>query len=479
MSLGAGYMPHKLKIALLTPLIKNITDDQEVLANFRPISNLPFLSKLIEKVVADQIISHMEKNNLCEVMQSSYKKFHSTETALNCVIDDILCGIDNRRCALLLVLDMSAGFDTVDHDILLKRLELAIGLRGNVLNWFRSYLSDRSQSVTVNGTFSNSVPLVYGVPQGSVLGPILFNIYITPLANLIRSHQIPFHIYADDSQKYAIFDLKDYFQTVSKMESLASDIRVWFRVNKLKGNDSKTEVLIMSSKFSPLPTEFNVPLTVGNCSIKPVESVRNLGVTLDKHASFELHVKNIATSAFLKIREIAYYRKFLTFESAKTLIHAYVTGIIDYCNSLLYGLPNTQIKRLQSVLNTAARVVTMTRKFDHISPVLYELHWLPVKFRIQFKLILLVFKSLNGLAPQYLSDKLVLKSNKKLRSGNQMLLVVPLSRTKFYGDRSFSVAGPRLWNNLPKSLRLIKSISIFKTSLKTHLFRNAFPQFVS
>ena len=124
----------------------------------------------------------------------------------------------------------------------------------------------------------------------------------------------------------------------------------------------------------------------------------------------------------------------------------------------------------------AARVVTMTRKFDHISPVLYKLHWLPVKFRIQFKLILLVFKALNGLAPSYLSDKLVLKSNKKLRSGNQKLLEIPLSRTKSYGDRSFSIAGPRLWNNLPKNLRLCSSIDVFKKNLKTHLFKNTFPK---
>ena len=260
------------------------------------------------------------------------------------------------------------------------------------------------------------------------------------------------------------------------MESLAHNIRNWFRANKLKGNDSKTEVLLMSSKYSPLSDEYYAPLTVGTCSIKPVDHVRNLGVFLDQHLSLEKHVKTIVTGAFLKIREIAFYRKYLTFDSAKTLMHAYVTSRIDYCNSLLYGLPNNLIKKLQSVLNTAARVVTMTRKYDHISPVLYKLHWLPVKFRIQFKLILLVFKALNGLAPKYLADKLEIKSNSKLRSSNQKLLVVPRSRTTSYGDRSFSIAGPKLWNNLPKDLRLCISVDVFKRNLKTHLFRNAFPK---
>ncbi len=246
LSLGAGYMPRDLKKALLTPLIKKITDDPEVLQSFRPISNLPFLSKIIERVVTDQLISHLTDNDLNEIFQSSYKRLHSTETALNCVVDDVLRGIDNRKCALLLVFDISAGFDTVDHNILLKRLHDSIGLRGFVFNWFKSYLSDREQAVSIDGIESSSRPLKFGVPQGSVLGPILFNIYIMPLANLIRKHGIPFHLYADDSQKYAIFDMKDYAQTVSKLESLAQDIRVWFHANRLKGNDSKTEVMLIS-----------------------------------------------------------------------------------------------------------------------------------------------------------------------------------------------------------------------------------------
>ena len=218
-----------------------------------------------------------------------------------------------------------------------------------------------------------------------------------------------------------------------------------------------------------------MPITVGNSSITQSSSIRNLGVTLDQHATLELHVKNVAKSAFLKIREISYYRRHLTMDAAKTLMHAYVTSRIDYCNSLFYGLPDNLIRKLQSVLNTAARVVTMTRKHDSITPVLYHLHWLPVKFRIQFKLLLLVFKSLNGLAPAYLSEKLTLKPHSKLRSSNQKLLIVPHSNMRNYGDRCFSVAGPKLWNSLPRALRIASSVDIFKKDLKTHLFKNAFP----
>ncbi len=221
-----------------------------------------------------------------------------------------------------------------------------------------------------------------------------------------------------------------------------------------------------------------MPITVGESSIVQSSSVRNLGIHLDQHATFELHVKNVARGAFLKIREISYYRRHLTMDAAKTLMHAYVTSRIDYCNSLFHGLPNNLIRKLQSVLNTAARVVTMTRKHDSITPVLYHLHWLPVKFRIQFKILLLVFKCLNGLAPAYLSEKLTLKPNSKLRNSNQKLLIIPRTNLRNYGDRCFSVAGPNLWNSLPKQLRLEPNPDSFKKHLKTHLFKNAFPETV-
>ena len=178
--------------------------------------------------------------------------------------------------------------------------------------------------------------------------------------------------------------------------------------------------------------------------------------------------------AFYKIREISYYRRFLTPSATKTLIHAYVTSRLDYCNGLLYGLPKELTNRLQSVLNTAARLVTLTRKYDNITPVLKELHWLPVRFRTKYKVLLQVFKSLNGMAPQYLSDKLTIKENIELRSDNKNLLKIQKSRLKSYGDRAFSVAGPALWNSLPDNLRLCSSLDTFKRLLKTHLFIEAY-----
>ena len=472
LSLSSFDMPYELKRAILTPFMIGITLDHKVFNNFRPISNIALLTKIIEKVVADRLNIHMLENHIHEVYQSSYKKLHSTETALTSVLDDILRAVDDKNNVILLMLDLSSAFDTLDHSILLNRYESMLGIKRTALEWFKSYLSDRNQYVCIDNVYSKSCKIKCSVPQGSVLGPLLSNIYTLPLGNIIKKHGIRYPIYADDSQKYAFFNLQDYASTVKEMETLVSDIRQWYDENLLMCNVPKTEVLLISSMYKPLSC--TIPISVGNCVITPSAHVKDLGVILDKHLSMETHVNNTVKNAFLKIREISYYRKYLTEESAKTLMHAYVTSRVDYCNGLLYGLSNNLLRKLQSVLNTAARVVTMTRKYDSITPVLKRLHWLPVKFRVQFKLLLLVFKSLNGLAPSYLRDKLILKPSNNLRSSHQMLLIIPNTKSNHYGDRCFSVAGRKLCNSLPKHLRTCASIHSFKGGLKTHLFKSAF-----
>ena len=156
--------------------------------------------------------------------------------------------------------------------------------------------------------------------------------------------------------------------------------------------------------------------------------------------------------------------------------YTYMTSRLDYCNGLLYGLPTNLVAKLQSILNTAARLVTKPRKYEHITPVMINLHWLPIQYRIQFKLLLLIYKSLHGLTPSYLTDKWSLRPNKGLRYDNQLLLNVTVStlRLKFYRDRAFSVSGPTLWNARPKNIRLCATLAAFKTNLKTYLFKKAY-----
>ena len=189
----------------------------------------------------------MSPNDLYSKYQSAYRKYHSTETALLKVQNDILCAIDSHKEVILALLDLSAAFDTIDHGILLKRLETRFGVTGTALDWFRSYLIGRTQSVVVNGSSSEPKELLYGVPQGSVLGPILFTLYCAPLEDILKRHLIDFMMYADDTQMYITCDKAN--NSKEAIEACIAEIRDWMSTNKLVLNDNKTEVMHIHSTY--------------------------------------------------------------------------------------------------------------------------------------------------------------------------------------------------------------------------------------
>ena len=192
-SLQSGVVPQPFKYAVVTPILKKPNLSPEDLKHFRPVSNLPFLSKILEKIVAIQLRNHLIKYNLFEPNQSAYRQHHNTETALLKIQNDLLCAADVGNVSILALLDLSAAFDTIDHSILIERLSRSFGLSETVLDWFRSYLFGRSQSVMVNGLKSSPFPLEFGVPQGSVLGPLLYTLYTQPLGDVIKQHSMDYH----------------------------------------------------------------------------------------------------------------------------------------------------------------------------------------------------------------------------------------------------------------------------------------------
>jgi hypothetical protein len=243
-SLSTGIFPSKFKHALVRPLLKKSHLDKDTMKNYRPVSNLAYLSKLVEKAVAERLQEHMKDHDLNEIFQSAYKKGHSTETALLRVHNDIMCAIDKGHGVLLVLLDLSAAFDTIDHETLLTLLRDVLGVEGIALAWFRSYLSGRTQSVSIDGTLSALIALLFGVPQGSVLGPLLFCVYILLLGKITRKHNVSFHIYADDTQIYCSFTAKSMesaHSALEKVSSCISEIRSWISYFKLKMNSDKTE----------------------------------------------------------------------------------------------------------------------------------------------------------------------------------------------------------------------------------------------
>ena len=338
----------------------------------------------------------------------------------------------------------------------------------NALDWFRSYLSGRKQTVIINGKPSTKRDLNCGVPQGSVLGPLLFLIYTLPLGDIARKHKILFHIYADDNQIYLAFKPLDADFTKARIENLIRDIKAWMVRNMLKLNDEKTEFLLIFSRYRA-EVQFS-PISVGGDLIYPSKSVKNLGVIFDSTMEFHKHVNSLTSTCFNQLHDLSKIRRFVTEGAAKTMVHAFISSRLDYCNALLYGLPNYLLDKLQYVQNSAARLVTYTPLREHISPVRMDLHWLPVKSRIVYKILLLTYKALHGSAPTYLRDLLKEKPTTGLRSDSQCLLYPPRIKQITYGGRSFSKAAPDLWNSLTIGIRSSASTDIYKKKVKTHLF---------
>ena len=284
--------------------------------------------------------------------------------------------------------DLSAAFDTIDHKILLARLETDYGISGNVQSWFASYLSNRFQSVKIGSHFSNWMPLIYGVPQGSVLGPLIFTMYVKPLCNILTKHNMHFYAYADDTQVYTDCAYDDVSSATKKLESCLIEVKKWMTENKLKINDDKTEIILFGHPHAMRQICKPIIVNVNGHDISATNKVKNLGVILDETLSMTHQISSLSGSAYHHIRNISFIRNYITKDITKKLMTSLVLSRLDYCNSLLSGLQLAQLKKLQTVQNNAARVVERARMREEASPLLYKLHWLPLRARIMYKVAL-------------------------------------------------------------------------------------------
>lgn len=477
-SLTEGCLPASQKKAIITPAVKKPNLDPDEPKNYRPISNLAFISKVIERVVSEQVRSYLITSDLMPSLQSAYRPGHSTETALLKVISDILDAADGKRVTLLSLLDMSAAFDTVDFQILLRRLEVTYGIGGKVLDWFKSFLTDRTQTVTFAGNLSASTRLLCGVPQGSVLGPLLFVLYAADVMKIARDHGINVHAYADDMQTYVSCEADDQLSASARLLDCIAEVERWMSSNRLKLNADKTEFIWLGTRQQLAKLRIQ-PLVVGGQNIVPVQSARNLGVILDDQLTMDAHAKNIVRGCLYQLRQLRSVKRSLTQEARRALVTAFIASRVDYCNAVFYGVTQSTIHRLQSCLNAAARLVTGVGKFDHITPVLRDtLHWLPVEQRVTFKVAVLAFDCVRGTCPAYYHDVCTplvnVPGRRVTRSAQRGDLHVPSTRTVL-GTRSFRVAAPTVWNSLPPHLHSPTiSRGQFRAGLKTHLFQEAY-----
>ena len=471
-SLALGYFPVKLRQAIIFPVIKKISLDKNQLSNYRPVSNLPFIGKLIEKLVSSQVSEYIDRNSLGDPYQSAYLHGRSTETALACVQNDILRAIDDKNAVFLLMLDLSAAFDTVDHGILLDHFACDFGITHNVLNWYKSYLSGRTCRVNINGAFSADNDLLYGVPQGSVVGPQAFSYYTRSVGKIIELHDLKYHIYADDVQIYEFFDPNcdgDATCTLFRLSQCVNDLQSWMLTNRLKLNQSKTEFFVASSPHHyQLLKHLTLPLSDQEIISSP--TVRNLGVIFDHSMTMANHITVLSRSVNWQLRNLYRIRKFLDIKTLQNIVRTLILSKLDYCNSLLYGIDKKQLNRLQVLQNRCARLIFRQPRRSHATPLLRSLHWLPIPERIQFKVLCLCFKAFHQMSPHYLSSYFQLyRTTYALRSDSTITFSVPRSK-KQLGDRALSVAGPRLWNELPPSIRGCSELPGFKGCLKSHLF---------
>ncbi len=329
--------------------------------------------------------------------------------------------------------------------------------------------------MNIHGTLSQEFPLESGVPQGSVMGAILFLIYTLPIGDIFTKNCIPYHIYADDNQNYLAFRIEKIEDKISEIIDCLQDLREWLLPNMLKSNGEKLELSVHGTPQQLAKLE-NISIKVDGVVLTPKAEVRNLGVIFDPTLSMKPHVNALCKRAYHELHNINCIRSSLNKEAAAMVIHSFVTSRIDNCNALLYGLPNSTIYKVQGVQNSAARTLTGAKRRDHITPVLKSLHWLKVKPRIEYKLLIIVYKCLYGNGPQYLKDLLVFKTHSRnLRSSaDNSILEVPKTKLTTGGDRSFHRAGPTLWNNLPQHIRQSDTLSQFKSKLKKHLYQREY-----
>ena len=463
------------KLAVVVPLLKKIGSDL-VFPSYRPVSNLCFASKITEKGSILQLNEHVKKCQLEINHQSAYKENFSVETAVLYLMNGLLWNMENNRVTVITGLDLSAAFDTVDHSVLSSVLENRFGVKDAALKWIKSYLLDRQLSVKVGTEMSSKRTFNFSVPQGSCLGPVLFNMYSSTIAECIHPEQ-DLGGYADD---HVIWDSFSPSTTsaerdcLDRMECTLQKIKGWMDSNSLKMNAAKTEFAFFGSRMMLMRIEGG-NINVAGDIVKPSENLKYLGVCLDRSLTLNSFVSSKIRSAAAAIRNIKSIRQYIDIDTAKLLTCSLVLTHLDFVNSILCGLPDYQFERLQRIQNWAAKIVLGSAYVDSQS-ALKSLHWLPIKERVNFKVLCLVHKCLRNSAPQYLKELLSLKTfTKNTRASTEpFTLHIPRTKKATFASRSFSACGPVLWNELPAYLREVMDFKTFKRCLKTHIFKTVF-----
>lgn len=460
--LEAGVFPESWREAVVRPIPKK--EHPTSPADLRPISILPVLSKILEKIIHKQLTDYLNLNEILPSCQSGFRRNHSTVTALLKITDDILRATDRGQITTLVLLDLSRAFDTVDHDVLLAKLQ-HVGLSDVPLAFFKSYLRGRRQRVMCSGNISGSLPITTGVPQGSVLGPLLFLVYIFDLFKIVNHCSI--HGYADDIQLYYSFNPGESSYADHCLNRDLDVIYQFAAAHNLKLNSGKSSFTLFgrSQGLNEVLRSDFCPIINGE-AISHAAVVRNLGLMMDCDLRFADHVSLLLRRSYSRLRLLYANRHILNFELRKMLSISIVLSVFQHGN-VVYGpcLDKVTEKRVQQVQRICGRFVFGLRKFDSVSQHLRTLGWLPMSKVWEMHLLTMTHSIIKTNAPEYLREKISYRSDihgVQVRSRNT--LSIPKYRTSIF-RRSFTYMSVKLYNGLNDGIR-DSSISAFRRKVR-------------
>ena len=447
--LEQGYFPNDWKMALVQPIPK--TKCPTSVTDLRPISILPILSKILEKIIHKQLNDFVTVNNMLPECQSRFRRAHSTTSALLNVTDDIFHALDKKQLAVLVLLDFSKAFDTVNHALMIAKLKY-IGCDNTAINLFISYFSNRKQKIIINGNTSTVSNITSGVPQGSVLGPLLFIIYTSDLFCEIKHCKI--QGYADDTQIYGDFNIKDVLEFTEKINADLQAVYDFSTSHNLILNANKTKFMVFGNSKHIETVLPNLKLNINNDMLPYTTKHKNLGLTFDTQLRFVDHVNSLLCKSYSTLKLLYSNKHVLSFNLRKMLCESLVLSVFNYAD-FVYGpcVDSITRNRIQKVQNTCCRLVFGLRKFDRISDKLKILNWLPMNKIWELHLLNFVHQLLLRGQPSYLRAKVSSRCNLhsvNVRSSSN--LSIPRHTTSVF-HRSFSYNSVKIYNQVDNELK--------------------------
>jgi hypothetical protein len=435
-SLSTGIFPDKLKIAKVIPLYKK--DDPCCMNNYRPISLLPCLSKIFEKVVFKQLYNYFQLNNLFFEGQYGYRKNHSTELAASELVDRVYKHLDDGYISLALFLDLSKAFDSLNHEILLDKLS-RYGVQLSALCWFKDYLSQRYQYVDYCGTSSELLPITTGVPQGSILGPLLFLIYINDIHT--SSPFFDFVLFADDTTLLAPLSCDTNTNISDTINSELDKINTWLDANQLNLNTSKTKYMLFH--FPQRTVQLQLNLTMNESDILKVSSFNFLGLTIHENLNWKLHINKISNKISRTIGILSRLKNTVQPSVLKLLFNTLLMSHINYCNTIWGSNPS----RVNRLYKKGIRVICKARFNAHTLPLLKKLSMLTLDDHFKLNCLKIYYKQLNNSVPSYFKSFVTFNVNHS-HNTRRRVPNLPRSRTSLAKKRlRFFIVD--ILNNLP------------------------------